>query len=105
VQRDQHGRARAARIELGANALVIGLKELLEALAGVDGRKPFIARDSGALAPRRDRIGCPRRTVRVDHQSRVVVHDQERIEAGGEPPSELGDAEIPGHVRGKLAFG
>ena len=77
---------------------MVGLEEFPVTLVPISRREIVIGGDPGALAQRGDRIGRPGRTVGVDHQSRIVVQDQEGVEPLGKLISQCRHPQVPAHV-------
>src|ERR1035441_3713641 len=82
MQRYQHRRplVAQARTDDLIDAAMIGIEDRLSPRLGRIARQAFIALDGRRFADARDRTWRRRRPVAVDHQPRVALRDQMRIE-------------------------
>ena len=64
-----------------------------------------VAGDLGVLAGLRDRTRHRRVAVAVDHEPRIGLHDQRRVQGRRQPAPDLGNADIPGDVAEGIRFG
>src|SRR5436305_10517896 len=87
-----------------ADAAMIGFEDRLPPHLGIAAPKCVVAGDDGCFADARDRARRAGRTVAVDHQPRIALRDQMRIELFGERVRYAGNADIPGDVPRQLAF-
>src|SRR5216683_7957663 len=82
MQRHQHRRNRIAQApadDLG-DAAMVGIEDLSAPCFGRVAPKAFIAGNDGGFADAWDRAWRARRAVAVDHQPRVTLRDQMRVE-------------------------
>ena len=61
-------------------------------------RDPLVARDRGRIADRRDRRRRVGRPVAVDHEPRIALRDQRRLEGRGEAAGDRLDPDVVGDV-------
>ena len=85
------------------DASVIGIEDRRPPRLGRRCRDPFIAGDDRRLAEARDRARRLRRTIAVDHQPRITLRDQMRVELFRQRIRNPGNADIPGDVPLELA--
>ena len=105
MQRHQHRRhARAqARVDDLVDVVMVGIEDRPAPRLGRVAGKAFIARNGGGFADARDRTWRRRRTIAVDHQPRVALRDQMRVEMFRERVGDAGNADIPGDVPRQFA--
>ena len=87
------------------DAAVIGIEDRGPPRFRRIARKPLIAGNDGRLADARDRACRGRRAVAVDHQPRITLRDQMRIELFRQRVGNACNADIPGDVPLELAQG
>src|SRR5215470_16198919 len=80
------------------------IKNLAAARFGSFARQSLIAGDRGRFADHRYGAWHVRRAVAVDHQPRVSLRDQMRIEQPRQSLDNAGNADVPAYVAGKLVF-
>ena len=100
VQRHQHRRQPVAQATVDdlLDAPVIGIEDGLPPRFRGFARQSFIARYRGGVADQRDRACGMRRAVAVDHQPRIALRDQMRVELFRQRLRDAGNADVPGDV-------
>lgn len=93
-----------AAVDRGIDAMVIRLENLAPPCRALAVRNPFVARDRGGLGDHGNRACRGRRAVAVDHQPRIALCDQMRIEQLCESLGDASNADVPADVPDKLAF-
>src|SRR5258708_24837058 len=81
---------------------MIGIENLLPPYLGRLARERFIAGNHGRLAEARDRARGRERTIAVDHEPRIALRDQSRVELVRELLRDTRDADIPGDMPRQL---
>ena len=106
MQRHQHRRPLLAqpRIDHLVDAAMIGIEDRPSPRLGLIARQTLITLDGGRLADARDRAWRRRRPVAVDHQPRVALRDQMRIELLCERLGHAGNADVPGDMPRQFVF-
>ena len=83
---------------------MVGIEDLPAPHLGGLARDAVIAGNHGGLADARDRAGRLRRPVAVDHQPRIALRDQMRVELLRQRIRHAGNADIPGDMPRQLAL-
>src|ERR1700730_9347571 len=104
VQRDQHRRTTFAQPLLDdfGDAAMVGIEYLLVPRLYRVARQAFVAGNQGRFADARDRTWRARRTIAVDHQPRIALRDQMRVEMFRQRLGDAGNADIPGDMPRQL---
>ena len=105
VQRHQHRRHTVAQAPVDhlGDAAMVGIEDRLPPRLGRLARKAFVAGDDGRFADARDRARRVGRTVAVDHQPRIALRDQMRVQMLRQRVGDAGNADIPGDMPRQLA--
>ena len=100
VQRDQDGRDARLRAGLqdALEGVVIRPEQRLDPGLARRRRDALVARDRGRIADRRDRRRHVGRPVAVDHEPRIALRDQRRLERRGQPAGDRLDPDVVGDV-------
>ena len=77
---------------------MIGIEDRLAPGEALLVGQPHVSRYFGRLAQRRDRGGHLRIAIAVDHEPRIVLRHQWRIERRGDPGRYRQCADVPGDV-------
>ena len=87
-----------------ADAAMVGIEDLSAPRLGGIAGEAFIAGNDGRFADARDRTCGVRRPVAVDHQPRIALRDQMRIEMFRQRVGDAGNADVPGDMPCQLVL-
>ena len=90
--------ARVSRLQDPLQRVVVGPEQRRDARVALGLGDAFVARDRRRFADRRDRGGHVGRPVAVDHQARIGLGDERRIEGGGQSARDRLDPDVVGDV-------
>ena len=94
-----------ARFEQIVDPVVIGMEDLGCARFDRSLTQTSIAGDDRVLAHLDHEVGGARGAIAIDHEPRVTLQDQGRIEPGGEPARDLRCADVPRNVAFEIGVG
>src|SRR6202048_1100341 len=105
VTRHQHRRNALAHAPVDhlVDAAMVGIEYRPAPRLGRVAPKAFVAGDDGGFADPRDRAWRARRAIAVDHQPRVTLRDQMRVQMFRQRIRDAGNAGIPGDMPRQLA--
>ncbi len=93
------------RVDLGGDRGMVRGVDRRDPRGAGGGVERGVARHGGAVADRGHRVGRGGVAVAVDHQPRVALMDERRVERARERLAERGHADVPADVPRQLGVG